>query len=110
MSTPEQRIRDFYGFEFPEDFFRFREFLAELPKGLFEDATDMHPAHSFDVASGNPATERPENPQWEDRYYYDLPEFVTHWVAAKLDGDTNTMYNTPTASACPFHPTPEIPA
>ena len=22
MSTPEQRIRDFYGFDFPEDFFR----------------------------------------------------------------------------------------
>ena len=34
MSTPERRIREFYGFDFPEDFFRFREFLAELPKGL----------------------------------------------------------------------------
>ncbi len=77
MSSPEQRIRDFYGFDFPEDFFRFREFLAELPRGLLENVTDMAPAHPFDVAAGNPAEERPENPGWEDRYYYDLPEFVT---------------------------------
>ena len=58
MSTPEQRIRDFYGFDFPEDFFRFREFVAELKKGLLADATDMHPAQPFDVADGKPAKDR----------------------------------------------------
>ena len=33
--TPEQRVRDFYEFDFPDDFFAFREFLAELPAWFF---------------------------------------------------------------------------
>jgi hypothetical protein len=77
MSTPEQRIRDFYGFDFPEDFFRFREFLAELPSGLLGDALELHPAFPFDVADGRRAKDYPEHPHWEDRFYNDLPEFVT---------------------------------
>ena len=85
MSSPEQRIREFYGFDFSEDFFRFREFLAELPKGLLGDVTDMWPAHPFEVAAGTPATDRPENPHWEDRWYYDLPEFITLFTGT-IDG------------------------
>jgi hypothetical protein len=77
VSTPEQRIRDVYGFAFPDDFFRFREFLAGLPPGILGDACDMHPAFPFDVAQGRPPEHYPEHPLWEDRYYHDLPEFIT---------------------------------
>jgi hypothetical protein len=76
-STPEQRVRDFYGFPFPDDFFRFREFLDGLPRRILRDACDMHPAFPFEVAAGRPAKDYPKHPHWEDRYYHDLPEFVT---------------------------------
>jgi hypothetical protein len=77
MGTAEQRIRDFYGFAFPDDFFRFREFMARLPPGILRDTCDMHPAFPFAVADGKPPADYPEHPHWEDRYYHDLPEFVT---------------------------------
>lgn len=77
MLTAEHRIRDFYGFAFPDDFFRFREFLGRLPAGVLGAACDMHPAFPFDVADGKPAANYPARPHWEDRYYHDLPEFVT---------------------------------
>ena len=77
MATPEERIREFYGFDFPAAFFRFREFLAELPAGLPGDSLDLNPAFPFDVADGKSAKDYPEHPHWEDRYYNDLPEFVT---------------------------------
>src|SRR5689334_7735838 len=77
MPTPEERIRAFYGFDFPESFFRFRAFLAELPRGLLGDALDMHPAFPFRVAAGKRAEHHPEHPHWEDLYYYDLPDYVT---------------------------------
>src|SRR5262245_28386942 len=79
MPTPEQRIRDFYGFDFPDDFFRFREFMTELPRNSLEDVyvCDMRPAFPFEVAAGKKASDYPDHPHWEDRYYNDLPEFVT---------------------------------
>jgi hypothetical protein len=78
MPTPEQRIRDFYGFDFPDDFFRFREFMAALPRNALEDACEeLCPAFAFDVAAGRKPKDYPEHPYWEDRYYNDLPEFVT---------------------------------
>ena len=40
MPTPEQRIRDFYGFDFPDDFFQFRDCLTGLPRNLLEDVCD----------------------------------------------------------------------
>ena len=77
MSTPQERVRAAYGFDFPAEFFRFRDFLRELPDGLLADALDMRPAFPFESAGGKPATEFPERPLWQDRYYNDLPEFVT---------------------------------
>jgi hypothetical protein len=77
MPTPEQRIRDLYGFAFPDDFFRFREFLGRLPHGALGQACDMHPAFPFAAAAGRAPREYPRHPLWEDRYYHDLPEFVT---------------------------------
>jgi hypothetical protein len=77
MTTPEQRLRDAYGFAFPDDFFRFREFLDRLPGDLLAEACDMRPAYPFAAAAGRPPREYPEHPLWEDRYYKDLPEFVT---------------------------------
>lgn len=76
-STPEQRVRDFYGFAFPDDFFQFRAFMAELPSGILADVCDMHAAFPFDVADGRKPKDYPKHPHWEDRYYHDLPEFVT---------------------------------
>lgn len=76
-TTPEQRVRDLYGFAFPDDFFEFREFLTRLAPNLLGDACDMHPAFPFDVAAGRSATDYLERPLWQDRYYHDLPEFVT---------------------------------
>lgn len=77
MPTPEQRIRAFYGFAFPDDFFAFREFMATLPRGSLADVCDMRPAFPFLVAAGRAAEGYPDDPAWEDRYYNDLPEFVT---------------------------------
>ena len=81
MTTPQERIRAAYGFDFPDEFFRFREFLRDLPTDLLADALDMRPASAFDLADGKPASEFPERPLWRDRYYKDLPEFVTIFVA-----------------------------
>jgi|KBSSwiStaDraftv2_1062776.scaffolds.fasta_scaffold753830_2 hypothetical protein len=75
--TAEHRIRNFYGFEFPDDFFRFREFIAGLPSGVLRDACDMSLAFPFDLADGKLPSRFPDHPHWEDRYYHDLPEFVT---------------------------------
>lgn len=85
MPTPEQRIRDFYGFDFPDDFFRFREFMAELPRKLLEDACDMVPTGAFNIAAGRKPKDYPDHPYWEDRYYNDLPEFVTV-LRGSIDG------------------------
>ena len=77
MATPERRVREFYGFAFPDDFFAFREFMAGLPRGALADVCDMRPAFPFEVAAGRAATDYPDHPAWEDRYYNDQPEFVT---------------------------------
>jgi hypothetical protein len=77
MPTPEQRLRGLYGFDFPDDFFRFRDFLARLPRGALADACDMRPAYPFNAAAGRKPGDHPRRPLWEDRYYHDLPEFVT---------------------------------
>jgi hypothetical protein len=77
MVMAEQRIRDFYGFAFPDDFFRYREFMAGLPLGILGDVCDMHPGFPFKVADGKPPAYYPDHPHWENRYYDDLPEFVT---------------------------------
>lgn len=77
MPTPEQRIRAFYGFAFPDDFFAFREFMAELPRDALAEVCDMRPAFPFEVAAGRGATDYPDQPAWEDRFYNDQPEFVT---------------------------------
>jgi hypothetical protein len=77
LTTPEQRIRDLYGFAFPEDFFRFEEFLGRLPAEVLSKGCDMRPAFPFAAAFGRPPEDHPHHPFWEDRYYHDLPEFVT---------------------------------
>jgi hypothetical protein len=76
-ATAEQRIRDLYGFTFPDDFFAFREFLRRLPPRLLGKACDMYPAFPFALAAGRRPKDYPDHPLWEDRYYRDLPEFIT---------------------------------
>jgi hypothetical protein len=77
MSTPEQRIRDVYGFDFPPDFFEFRKFLAGIPEGLLSRTLEMGSAHPFAVADGKAARDFPNRPLWEDRAHNDPPEFIT---------------------------------
>ena len=85
MSTPEQRVRELYGFVFPDEFFRFRDFLGRLPPGLLGEACDMHPAYPFGAAEGRRPKDHPRHPLWEDRYYHDLPEFLTVFTGT-VDG------------------------
>jgi hypothetical protein len=77
MLMPSQRLHDVYEFAFPDDFFDFRDFLGGLPPGILAEACDMQPAYPFDVADGRPPKDYPEQPLWQDRYYHDLPEFIT---------------------------------
>jgi hypothetical protein len=85
MPTPEQRICDVYGFDFPPDFFRFREFLAALPKGLLSGTLEMHPEYPFKAAEGKRPSEHRSHPLWESRYFNDPPEFVTV-MSGRIDG------------------------
>jgi hypothetical protein len=75
--SAEKRIRDLYGFAFPDDFFRTHELLESLPEGLLASACEQRPAYPWAVAAGRPPREYPNRPIWEDRYYHDLPEFIT---------------------------------
>ena len=77
MPTPEARIEAAYGFAFPPDFFRFADLLAALPDGLLPSALAMSPDAPFRIAAGLPPDRHPDRPTWADRYYDDLPEFVT---------------------------------
>ena len=77
MSTPQQRIREVYGFDFPDDFFRFAEFLKQFPRDFLQDPADMRPNFPFDLIDGKSARTHPDHPAWESRYYNDLPEFTT---------------------------------
>lgn len=77
MATPEQRMRDLYGFAFPDSFFAFRDFLAKLPPNILGDTCDLWPCFPFAAADGAAPRDYPERPRWQDRYYHDLPEFVT---------------------------------
>lgn len=44
MPTAAQRLRECYGFDFPDEFFRYREFLAGLPPAILAETCDMQPA------------------------------------------------------------------
>lgn len=87
MATPEQRIRDVYGFDFPPDFFRFREFLAAVPRKELTDVLGVWPEYPFRAAEGKRPSEHPSHPLWESRFYDDPPEFVT-----LLSGDTDGLH------------------
>lgn len=77
MPTPEQRIRAVYGFDFPDDFFRFREFLGRVPEDVLWDVCGISAGYPFDLAAGQLPKKYPDQPIWESRHYNDLPEFVT---------------------------------
>ncbi len=72
-----KRIRELYGFEFPDDFFQFREFLKSLPRKLLSEVVAWNPVFPFTVADGKKPATHPKHPLWEDRYYNDPPEFIT---------------------------------
>jgi hypothetical protein len=89
MIDRRQQLRELYGFDFPEDFFRFWEFVNRLRpleplKAL--DALDVHLVGPFEVLAGRFDRRTPRYSlllHW--RYYLDPPEFFTV-LAGDIDG------------------------
>ncbi len=94
MTTPLARrraqLRELYGFDFPDDLFRFWDFAARLrplePLRALDDALDMVLVGPFEVLAGRFDGRSPRyslHLHW--RYYDDPPEFFTA-VAGHIDG------------------------
>jgi len=76
------QLRQLYGFDFPEDFFRFWELATRLrplePLAALAEATDLHLVGPFEVLAGRFDGRSPRYSQllhW--RYSMDPPEFFT---------------------------------
>jgi Uncharacterised conserved protein (DUF2228) len=82
---PDEILRDCFGFDFPEDFFRFQEFVSESKaRGLSLEDRPLYvrPANVFKVFGG---AEEFECEELETRFYKDPPEFVT-LLKGRTDG------------------------
>lgn len=86
------QLRQLYGFDFPEDFFRFWEFATRLrplePLAALAEATGIHLVGPFEVLAGRFDGRAPRHSQllhW--RYSMDPPEFFT-----VLAGDTDGLH------------------
>jgi hypothetical protein len=82
VTRRRQQLRQLYGFEFPEDFFAFWEFVVRLrplePLTALADATDIHLVGPYEVLAGRFDGRSPRYSlylHW--RYYMDPPEFFT---------------------------------
>jgi hypothetical protein len=82
LSKRRQLLRDRYGFDFPDDLFRFWEFANRLrplePLSAFQDTLTITLVGAFEVLAGRFDGRRTRYSQllhW--RYYFDPPEFFT---------------------------------
>src|SRR5262249_33818213 len=82
MASRRPQLRRLYGFDFPEDFFRFREFASRLrplePLAVLTEVVPVHLVGAFEVLAGRFDGRTPKFHQllhW--RYYRDPPEFFT---------------------------------
>lgn len=82
LSRRQQHLRSLYGFDFPEDFFRFWDLACRLrplePLAAFAETATVHLVGPFEVMAGRFDRRTPRYHQllhW--RYYLDPPEFFT---------------------------------
>jgi hypothetical protein len=87
VPTPQERIRDVYGFDFPPDFFRFRDFLTGVSAKHLADVVGVRLEYPFRAADGKRPTRHRSHPIWEARYYDDPPEFIT-----LMSGDSDGLH------------------
>jgi hypothetical protein len=90
MDQRRRQLRELYGFDFPEDLFRFWGFVNRLmplePWNALRDATGLTLVGPFEVLAGRFDGRTPRYDQrlhW--RYYADPPEFFTV-LAGDVDG------------------------
>src|SRR5262245_1495639 len=81
MNRREQ-LRTLYGFDFPEDFFRFWEFANKVrplePLRAMEEPLGLTLVGPFEVLAGRFDGRTPRHSQWLHwRYHDDPPEFFT---------------------------------
>ena len=82
MPSRREQIRSLYGFDFPDDFFRFWDFANRLkpldPIHAFTDLLQITLVGPFEVLSGRFDLHTPRlSPLLHWRYYFDPPEFFT---------------------------------
>jgi hypothetical protein len=82
LDQRRRQLREMYGFDFPEDFFRFWEFATRRrplePLAALADATDTGLVGPFEVLAGRFDGRTPKySPYLHWRYYSDPPEFFT---------------------------------
>jgi hypothetical protein len=82
LDKRRRQLRALYGFDLPEDFFRFWEFASRRqplePLAAIAEGTDIHLAGPFEILAGRFDGRTPKYHQllhW--RYYLDPPEFFT---------------------------------
>lgn len=92
LDERRRQLREWYGFDFPDDFFRFWEFVNRLmplePLHALRDATGINLVGPFEVLAGRFDARAPRLSlllHW--RYYLDPPEFFT-----VLAGDTDGLH------------------
>lgn len=74
----QELLESNFGFPFPDDFFRFQDFLEELKSrglSLVENSLGISPANVFQIFEGASQTSAPAS--LETAFYKDPPEFVT---------------------------------
>jgi hypothetical protein len=81
-SQRRARLREMYGFDFPDDFFRFWEFVNRLqpldPLNALRETLGVRLVGPFEVLSGRFDGRTPRlSPLLHWRYYLDPPEFFT---------------------------------
>jgi hypothetical protein len=86
------QLRELYGFDFPDDLFRFWDFATRLrplePLLALDEALHIHLAGPFEVLAGRFDRHTPRySPLLHWRYYLDPPEFFTVLV-----GDTDGLH------------------
>ena len=75
LNKQRQLLKDIYGFEFPDTFFEFWEFVCSMPPNLIKDILEIQFIGAFKIFKADSVAEK-DNLLW-DRYYNDLPEFFT---------------------------------
>jgi hypothetical protein len=103
MSTLQKRrdqLRDLYGFDWPDDLFRFWHFVRRLkpldPLNAFYDVLDIVLTGPFDVLDGRFDGRTPRySPLLHWRYYLDPPEFFTVLVGADFGHHWGYVFDDP---------------